>query len=143
MAFIEFAFLHPGAHERFLEAARARGLTASWHEDAIGTGATIVRVQEEGLTPEIEDELEALALELDEEGQSWADAIGGDVRLSAVGIVVHLADGSQSLARVEPDMVRRILTVLSPEELGQFVAKIADAVENPDDSPLCKAFHEG
>lgn len=143
MAFIEFAFLHPGAHERFLEAAHARGLSVSWHEDAIGTGAIIVRVQEEGLTPEIEDELEALALTLDEEGQSWADASGGDIRLSAVGIVVHLADGRQSLARVEPDMVRRILTVLSPEELGQFVAKIADAVENPDDSPICTAFHEG
>lgn len=142
MSFIEFAFLHPGAHERFLEAARVHGLTASWHEDAIGTGATIVRVQEEGLTPEIEDELEALAIELDEEGQSWVDSIGGDVRLSAVGIVVHLSDGTQSLARVEPDMVRRILSVLTPDELGQFVAKIADAVENPDDSPICKALHE-
>ncbi|MGK0674139.1 MAG: hypothetical protein ABWU16_05705 [Halothiobacillaceae bacterium] len=143
MAFIEFAFLHPGAHERFLEAVRAHGLTASWHEDAIGTGATIVRVQEEGLTPTIADELEALALELDEEGQRWADAIGGDVRLCAVGIVVHLTDGTQSLARVDPDMVRRILTVLSPEELGQFVATIVDAVEHPDDSPLCKTFHAG
>ncbi|MEF3193069.1 MAG: hypothetical protein K6346_02445, partial [Halothiobacillaceae bacterium] len=67
---------------------------------------------------------------------------GGDVRLSAVGIVVHLSDGRQSLARVEPDMVRRILTVLSPEELGQFVAKIVDAVENPDDSPICNTLHE-
>ena len=142
MSFIEFAFLHPGAHEKFAEAARAHGLSASHHEDAIGTGAMIVRVQEEGLTPEIEAELEAFALELDEEGQSWADSIGGDVRLSAVGIVVHLSDGTQSLARVEPDMVRRILSVLSPDELGQFVAKIADAVENPDDSPICKAFHE-
>jgi len=142
MAFIEFAFLHPGAHERFLAAVRAHGLTATWHEDAIGTGATIVRVQEEGLTPEIEEELEAFAQELDEEGQSWADSMGGDTRLSAVGIVVHLSDGTQSLARVDPDMVRRILSVLSPDELGQFVAKIADAVEHPDDSPICKTFHE-
>ncbi len=142
MSFIEFAFLHPGAHEKFAEAARAHGLSASFHEDAIGTGAMIVRVQEEGLTPEIEDALEALALQLDDEGQSWADTIGGDVRQSAVGIVVHLADGTQSLARVDPDMVRRILSVLSPDELGQFVAKIADAVEHPDDSPICKAFHE-
>lgn len=142
MSFIEFAFLHPGAHEKFAESARAHGLTASFYDDPIGTGATIVRMDEEGLTPEIEAELEALALQLDEEGQSWADSIGGDVRLSAVGIVVHLSDGSQSLARVDPDMVRRILSVLSPDELGQFVAKIADAVENPDDSPICQSLHE-
>jgi len=142
MSFIEFAFLHPGAHERFAEAARAHGLSVSHHEDAIGTGAMIVRVQEEGLTPEIEEQLEAYALALDEEGQSWADSIGGDLRLSAVGIVVHLTDGTQSLARVDPDMVRRILSVLSPDELGQFVSRICDAVEHPDDTPICKTVQE-
>ena len=140
MSFIEFAFLHPGAHEIFTEAARAHGLTASWHEDAIGTGATIVRVSETGLTPDIEAALEALAQELDEESQNWAESMD-DVRLSAVGIVVHLQDGTQSLARVDPSMMRRILSVLSPEELGQFVAKIADAVENPDDSSICQGMH--
>jgi hypothetical protein len=139
--FIEFAFLHPGAHEEFVAAAHAHCLSASFHTDAIGTGAMIVRVNEHGLTPEIEAELETLAQKLDAESQDWADSMD-DVRLSAVGIVVHLADGSQSLARVEPNMVRRILSVLTPNELGQFVAKIADAVENPDDSPICKDFHD-
>ncbi len=140
MSFIEFAFLHPGAHERFVEAARARGLSASWHEDAIGSGAMIVRVQEEGLHDALAEELEAVAESLEEEGQRWADESG--LRQAAVGIVVHLADGHQSLARVEPDMVRRILTVLSPAELGEFVAKIVDAVENPDDTPICHSIPE-
>ncbi|MEW5838752.1 MAG: hypothetical protein AB1717_07965 [Pseudomonadota bacterium] len=138
-SFIEFAFIHPGAHETFAEAARQHGLEASWHEDAIGTGATIVRVNERGLTPEIEAELEALAQQLDEESQNWAESMD-DVRLSAVGIVVHLRDGTQSLARVDPNMMRRILSVLSPEELGQFVAKIADAVENPNTASICHSL---
>jgi len=139
--FIEFAFLHPGAHEKFTAAAHAHGLRTSVHEDAIGTGAMIVRVSEEGLTPDIETDLEELAQKLDAEGQDWADSMD-DVRLSAVGIVVHLSDGTQSLARVEPNMMRRMLSVLSPDELGQFVAKIADAVENPDNSSICKDFHD-
>lgn len=140
MAFIEFAFMHPGAHQRFIEAARTHGLTAFWYNDPIGTGAVIVRVQEEGLTPDIERALEALAEQLDTEGQAWAEANGPELRLSAVGLVIQLADGRQSLARVEPDMVRRILTVLTPEELGQFVARIADAVEHPDDTPICRTL---
>ena len=139
--FIEFAFLHPGAHEEFIAAALAHGLNASFHADAIGTGAMIVRVSEHGMTPAIEAELEVLAQKLDAESQDWADSMD-DVRLSAVGIVVHLSDGSQSLARVDPSMVRRILSVLSPDELGQFVAKIADAVEKPDNSPICISTHE-
>ncbi len=139
--FIEFAFLHPGAHEEFTAAAHAHGLRTSAHEDAIGTGAMIVRVSEDGLTTAIEAELEALAQTLDEASQDWADSID-DVRLSAVGIVVHLSDGKQSLARVDPNMMRRMLSVLSPDELGQFVAKIADAVEHPDNSSICKDFHD-
>ena len=139
-SFIEFAFMHPGAHETFTQAARQHGLEAAWHEDAIGTGATIVRVSEAGLTPEIEAELEALAQQLDEESQNWADSMD-DVRLSAVGIVVHLSDGRQSLARVDPNMMRRVLSVLSPDELGQLVAKICDAVENPDTSSICQGMH--
>jgi len=139
--FIEFAFLHPGAHEEFTAAAHAHGLRTSVHEDAIGTGAMIVRVSEHGLTPAIEAELEALAQQLDAASQDWADSMD-DVRLSAVGIVVHLSDGTQSLARVDPNMMRRILSVLSPDELGQFVAKIADAVEHPDNSPICHSLHE-
>ncbi|OYY75192.1 MAG: hypothetical protein B7Y40_01895 [Gammaproteobacteria bacterium 28-57-27] len=141
MSFIEFAFMHPGAHETFTNAARQHGLEATWHEDAIGTGATIVRVSEVGLTADIEAKLEALAQQLDEESQNWADSMD-DVRLSAVGIVVHLGDGTQSLARVDPNMMRRILSVLTPDEVGQFVAKIADAVENPDNSPICMDFHD-
>jgi hypothetical protein len=138
--FIEFAFLQPGAHEEFIATAHAHGLNASFHDDAIGTGAMIVRVSEHGLTPAIETELEALAQKLDADSQDWADSMD-DVRLSAVGIVVHLSDGSQSLARVDPNMMRRILSVLTPDELGQFVAKIADAVEHPDDSPICESMH--
>ena len=138
--FIEFAFLHPGAHEEFIAAVRSHGLKTSFHEDAIGTGAMIVRVSEEGLSPDIQDMLETLAQKLDEESQDWADGMD-DVRLSAVGIVVHLSDGTQSLARVDPNMMRRILSVLSPDEVGQFVAIIADAVENPNDSPVCEGLH--
>ncbi len=140
MAFIEFAFIHPEAHLRFCEHAQTLGLHASWHEDAIGTGAMIVRVDEAGLTPELEQQLEQWAQQLDAEAHDWAEQMD-DVRLSAAGIVLHLGDGRQSLARIEPSLMRRVLSVLSPEELGQCVAKIVDAVEHPDDRSICHHLH--
>jgi len=57
---------------------------------------------------------------------------------SAAGVQVSLADGSQILASVEPDLLKKVLSVLSYDELAQFVDAIGCAVENPDTRPICK-----
>lgn len=54
------------------------------------------------------------------------------------GIVVTLKDGSISYADVDPDLLGRVIGAISPEELGEIVSAIADAVENPQPDPYCK-----
>ncbi len=58
--------------------------------------------------------------------------------LSAAGVQVNLADGSRTVASVDPDLLKKILTVLSYDELDQFVTSISRSVENPDERPICK-----
>lgn len=54
------------------------------------------------------------------------------------GITVNLSDGSTVLADVEPDLIYKLSKALEPQEILQLVNAIADAVENPDNRPLCK-----
>ncbi|MDY0049199.1 MAG: hypothetical protein RBR73_00470 [Halothiobacillaceae bacterium] len=137
----EFTFLHPGGERPFVEHLEVRGLPCDCRPDPVAEGTVIVRIAQE-LEDELYEELEAMYDRLMDDAQPWLDEAGHDMRFAAAGITVHLADGRTSLARVAPEMLNRLLSVLSPQELGEFVARIADAVENPDDSPLCKARPE-
>ncbi len=55
-----------------------------------------------------------------------------------VGLAVSLKDGRSVYAAVDPEVLARVLTVISHDELGRIVDAVADAVENPDERPLCK-----
>ena len=54
------------------------------------------------------------------------------------GILVTLKDGSISHADVDSELVNRVLSAISPEELGELVSAIADAVENPQPESFCQ-----
>ncbi|MES9991232.1 MAG: hypothetical protein ABW098_04725 [Candidatus Thiodiazotropha sp.] len=79
---------------------------------------------------------------------SWHDFINylkqlglapeGKAQHHVAGVNVTLRDGRVIQAVIDPGLMRRLLTVVSPQELGEFVDTIVAAVENPDDRPLCQ-----
>ena len=56
----------------------------------------------------------------------------------ASGVVVNLKDGRSVYAGVRPDLLGKVMQALSPEEVGELVDAIANAVETPDDRSLYK-----
>jgi hypothetical protein len=56
----------------------------------------------------------------------------------SAGVVVNLSNGTSVYADVSPELLQKIMQALTPEELGDLVNAIADAVEQPDSRPLCK-----
>ncbi|MCU7930828.1 MAG: hypothetical protein KZQ90_08510 [Candidatus Thiodiazotropha sp. (ex Codakia rugifera)] len=66
-----------------------------------------------------------------------ADQEGMD-HLHRAGVNVTLADGRVVQAEIDPVLMQRLLEAVSPEELGEFVNAIADAVEHPDQRPFCQ-----
>ncbi|MDA3868544.1 MAG: hypothetical protein PF589_01040 [Gammaproteobacteria bacterium] len=58
------------------------------------------------------------------------------------GIVVTLKDGTVSYADVDPGLLGRVMSAISPEEFGQIVATIADAVETPQPKSYCQRQRE-
>lgn len=55
-----------------------------------------------------------------------------------VGIQFRYRNGEHGLVRISPQLANRLHRCLDMVELQAFVQMIADAVENPDDRPLCK-----
>ena len=133
----EFTFLTPDGGAGFIKRLEAEGLEPTVSSDPIAEEATTVAIPDdidESLADRIEEwyeeETQAAEAELFASGGAGADV--------SAGVWVQLADGRASFAPVPPDMVSRILSVLSADELGDFVSRIANAVEHPDDTPICR-----
>ncbi len=64
----------------------------------------------------------------------------GEAHVHIAGLSIDLSDGRTIQASVDPQLLNRILDVLSTDELGRFISSIVDAVENPDERPFCRRF---
>jgi hypothetical protein len=92
---------------------------------------------DDSLLEKIESRYDAL---FDEESHIINDPENLDEELErdVVGVGVELSDGCLIQVRLDPDITKRILSVLSTEELRVMANEIALQVENPIDGPLCK-----
>jgi len=54
------------------------------------------------------------------------------------GVVVTLKDGSVSYADINPDIMSRVMDVVTAIEFGEIVNAIANAVENPQSQSYCQ-----
>ena len=135
---LEYIFFHPEPYRRFKQFLQDKQVPLL----AEGTDHTNV----EGLVLRIADNLDDA---LQEAIENYYDAmlalnetmVTGSLDEDAihqVGLAVSLQDGRSVLASVQPDVLNRVLTVLSQQELGSLVDAIVAAVENPDERPLCK-----
>ncbi len=132
----EFCFLTADRGEAFITRLQGLGLPVTTRSDPINEAVTTVAIPDtidDALYDQIEAWYEAETMQ--NEAKARAMEVSDDV--VSAGIWVQLADGGSSLARVDAHIMAKILSVLSPDELGAFVAVIADAVEHPDITPIC------
>lgn len=132
----EFCFLTADRGADFVDRVQSLGLVVTCRPDPVNETVTLVAIPDdtdEALLDQIESWYEAQTQHDDAAARAAPQA---DEWFSA-GIWVPLAGGESSLARVDPVLMNRLLTILTLEELGQFVAVIADAVEHPNHTPLC------
>ncbi|WP_290677732.1 hypothetical protein [Halothiobacillus sp. 15-55-196] len=132
----EFTFLTSDRGENFINHLKTLGITATSRVDPINESVTNVAIPDD-IDDNLLDQIEAWYEEETSRNEAAARALEDDGDIVSAGIWVQLEDGGSSLARVDPSIMNRILTVLTPDELGHFVSVIADAVEHPDVTPIC------
>jgi hypothetical protein len=129
---LEFVFFDPRPRDKFLAFLHESAVESTLCDDDDVLNVAIDEEIDDRLLTRIEayyDEMMALnqrLLEQEEPAQN------------AAGVVVNLASGDTVYAQLAPDLLARVMTVLTPEELGTLVDAVVEAVENPDNRTLCQ-----
>ena len=132
---LNYIFFDDDLRARFAEFLLQRGVTHKEQPDPMGT--SVVGVSEElpeDLLEAIEDYYDDLSRQQEKRLEDSADRL----EMNRTGIRVTLSDGRPCMVRLDADVVGRLLTVLTLDELQQLVTTITRAGENPDDRPVCQ-----
>ncbi|MEZ5477221.1 MAG: hypothetical protein R3E95_06985 [Thiolinea sp.] len=134
---LEYLFFNRSLADTFT--LRLQTLALDWQESIEPVqNAIVLKVSEEAAEPHW-DELDDYYDELSEQDQALLEEGVEDPGAKATaGVYLQLADGRQTIAQVDPDMVNRILSVLNMDEFNQFIDVIVRSVEQPDDSAICQ-----
>lgn len=84
---------------------------------------------------EIDDLYDAISLR---DTQMLQNKLKDADTVNTAGIYIQLADNKQTISKVDPDVMNRILSVISMDEFNEFIEVIVNSVEEADDSPICK-----
>lgn len=134
---LEYLFYSESVFDSFKAVLDEKKIPWTKTEEVINH-ATVIHINQDDIEEcwdEIDDLYDELSIEdqrLEESGENHPDDI------STAGIHIQLKNNVQTIAQVNPDMLNRILDVLSPDEFAEFVDIIAKSVEEPDDTPICK-----
>lgn len=90
---------------------------------------------EDTLWDELDDYHEILGIE--DQQLLEKTLIDTDTETNTAGIYIQLSNGEQTVAQINPDVMNRMLGVISMDEFNDFVETIVSSVEKPDDSPIC------
>jgi hypothetical protein len=131
---LEYIFFDERPWRRFIDYLESLDLEPQASRDDQGW---LVALPED-LDDELDGKIEAYYDQMLEMNESLVAEAEGQDHVHTAGVNVTLADGRVVQAAVDPELMRRLLMVVSPEELGQLVNVIVDAVERPDERPFCQ-----
>lgn len=134
---LEYLFFTQSIANKFIAALQKWGISYTQTQEAV-QGGIVLKIAE----TEVEaywDELDALYDDLSAEDQNLLEAglEDGNAK-STAGVYLQLQGGKQTVAQVDPNIMNRILSVISMEEFNAFIEVIVQSVEQPDDTPICK-----
>lgn len=134
---LEYLFFTSSVADKFIRVLKERNLDYVQEAEPM-QGAIVLKIAE-GVDDDLWDALDDLYDELSEEDQALLEeGIDDSGAKSAAGIYLQLLGGKQTIAQVDPDIMNKILSAITMDELNAFIDTIVRSVENPDDSPICK-----
>lgn len=131
---LEYIFFDERPWRRFIDYLESLGLEP---QSSTADDGWLVALPED-LDDELDEKIEAYYEQMLEINESLVAESEGESHLHTAGINLTLGDGRVVQAVVDPKLLQRLLTAISPQELGELVDAIVTAVENPDARPLCQ-----
>ncbi len=131
--------------EYVLFAERLRDRFTSWLDDngidyqTARGGEELLVLIDEDIDEDTQDRIdEQYDLLLEESARIADEEDDSPDAVHLVGIQFQRSDGVTGHVRITPELANRLHRCLDMVELQAFVQTVVDAVENPDNRPLCK-----
>ncbi len=138
---LEYVLFHPAPVELFKTFLSDLNISATVNED----NSVFMILIPDNMNKETSDKVEAYYDELMAMNKDLFfaenDATSDNYQMAT--IMVTLDNGKVSSAHVRPELINQILDAISEDEMHEFVAAIAKAVENPDERSYCQKVRAG
>lgn len=131
---LEYIFFDQRPWQQFIDYLESLGLQPA---RSSGDQGWLVALPED-LDDALDEKIEAYYDQMLEMNESLVAEEEGEAHVHTAGVNVTLADGRVVQAAIDPSLMQRLLDAVTPQELGELVNAIADAVENPDERPFCQ-----
>lgn len=138
---LEYVFFDERPRDQFVNFLQEKSVELKLEDDEDLLKVWISEDLDDDIDEAIEDfydDMMALNQQLYEDENNEAE-----VGYNAAGIVLELNTGENVYAQVDPELLGRIMTVVTPDEFNTVVNAIVEAVENPDVRTPCQRIREG
>ncbi|MBN2865877.1 MAG: hypothetical protein JXK16_07710 [Thiotrichales bacterium] len=138
---MEYLFFNESLAKRFTLFCEAQGVQSKIIAEESFTGDASFNVQLADITNDlIMEAVEECYNDLffgeqaaEIEGNSESGALA-----DACGVQVQLMSGQYTTVAIHPEIMNKLLSVLTVNELQSFISQVAEDIENPKDGPICR-----
>jgi hypothetical protein len=130
---LEYIFFHDEPRKQFIQYLLKQDIPYVEQDDSMGM---VVAVPED-LGEEIEELVESHYDKLMEDAEELLIEDGEAAEKDVAAITITLDDGKTIYASVSPNVINRVLGVITTQELNDLVNSIVTSVLNPDERPIC------
>jgi FPC/CPF motif-containing protein YcgG len=131
---LEYIFFHRQSLEDFVARLEHQAIAYQARDDAMGLVVAVA----ENLPDDVTDRFDAFYEKLLDDAENRLAGEDEAAETHTAGLNITLSDGRTTSVEVAPELLNRILRVITFAELNQLVDAIVTAVENPDNRPLCQ-----
>jgi hypothetical protein len=141
---LDFLFFDATLAQRFAQQAQQLGGEVKVETVEAGEAGVQVRVRQASLSESAISQLDEVYDHLFFVEQAELIEAGGSVA-DACGVQLKLSSGDFTTVMMPPEEMNRLLSVFSPEEVQALFARIADAVEHPEQNQcgVCHVMQDG
>ena len=130
---LEYIFFHDEPRKQFIQYLLKQDIPYVEQDDSMGM---VVAVPED-LGEEIEELAESHYDKIMEDAEELLIEDGEAAEKDVAAITITLDDGKTIYASVSPNVINRVLGVITTQELNDLVNSIVSSVLNPDERPIC------
>lgn len=137
---LDYVLFDEVPYKLFIDWLKSKSVTYAVERDEDNYIIKVSEDLDEDLLDDIDDKYEEL-MDMNQDIINESEKENND-GYNMAGVVVTLKDGTISYADIDSKLLSRVISVISPEELGEIVCAIADAVETPQPKTYCQRMRE-